>query len=323
MQSIKSILVCGVLLAIFAAEAQAVMMNWSAVADAGNAADPLTGFGAVPYAYNIGTYDVTVNQYVEFLNIKDPTGANTLGLYDIRMNNTSYGGVSFSAGNANGNKYLVVAGRGNHPANASWYDSVRFANWVNNGQGNGDTETGAYTFGALIGLGVPLHVPLVRNAGAHVWMPTENEWYKAAYYDPGTSSYFQYPTSSNAIPIASSPTGLPNHANFYPGGPFRPTDVGAYTGTTSPYGAFDMAGNVWQWNEGFVSNSRQIGFGGSFLGGPEYSSSSFALASGQPNLAFVDIGIRLASAPGVPEPSTGMLAVIAAAMLWWWRKRFK
>ena len=27
------------------------------------------------------------------------------------------------------------------------------------------------------------------------------------------------------------------------------TDVGAYTGTTSPYGEFDMGGNVYQWNE--------------------------------------------------------------------------
>ena len=26
-----------------------------------------------------------------------------------------------------------------------FYDALRFANWMNNGQGNGDTETGAYT----------------------------------------------------------------------------------------------------------------------------------------------------------------------------------
>ena len=61
-----------------------------------------------------------------------------------------YGGISFNAGNANGSKYSVISGSGNHPVNyVSWYDAIRFANWLNNGQGSGDTETGAYTLGTL------------------------------------------------------------------------------------------------------------------------------------------------------------------------------
>ena len=48
-----------------------------------------TGFGAVPYAYNIGTYDVTNSQYVEFLNAKDPTGDNPLGLYNSNMSDAT------------------------------------------------------------------------------------------------------------------------------------------------------------------------------------------------------------------------------------------
>ena len=328
MQSIKSILVCGVLLAIFAAEAQAVMMNWSAVGNPGNANDPADGdnqtagiqnFGAVPYVYNIGTYDVTAIQYVEFLNAKDPTGANTLGLYNIEMSNASFGGVSFTAGNLPGSKYSVISGRGNHPANStSWYDAIRFSNWLNNGQGSGDTETGAYTLGILGDNGVPINPPLTHNAGARIWLPTENEWYKAAFYNPATNKYFPYATSDTPIP--SLPSALPNHANFN-GAVDAPTNVGAYSGTKSPYGAFDMAGNVRQWNEAFNGSFRGLR-GGHFL------STSTDLRSSSRILAFADNGdsehgFRLASAANVPEPSTGVLAVIAGAMLWWWRKRFK
>ena len=101
----------------------------------------------VGYSYNIGTYDVTNSQYVEFLNTKDPTGANTLGSVEQQHDQCAfYGGINFNAGNANGSKYSVISGDGNHPVNyVTWYDAIRFANWLNNGQGNGDTETGAYT----------------------------------------------------------------------------------------------------------------------------------------------------------------------------------
>ena len=86
------------------------------------------------------------------------------------------------------------------------------------------------------------------NAGATVFLTSESEWYKAAYYDPATSSCFRYATSTKATPIASGPTGLPNHAN-YDAAATAPTNVGAYRGTTSPDGAFDMNGNAAEWNE--------------------------------------------------------------------------
>ena len=60
-------------------------MAWSPVGNPGNAADPLTGYGAVPYSYNIGTNDVTNSQYVAFLNSNDPTGADPLAIYNSNM----------------------------------------------------------------------------------------------------------------------------------------------------------------------------------------------------------------------------------------------
>jgi hypothetical protein len=77
--------------ATLAADAGAVTIAWSPVGNAGNANDPATGFGAVAYNYNIGTYDVTNSQYVEFLNAKDPTGTSPLQLYNSNMSSAPFG----------------------------------------------------------------------------------------------------------------------------------------------------------------------------------------------------------------------------------------
>ena len=322
----------GVLLAIFADDAQAVTMNWSAVGNAVNANDPATGnlYGGVGYNYNIGTYDVTNNQYIEFLNAKDPTAANTLGLWNTNMGKVSLGGIRIFDFNPPGSKYGLISGdRGDYPVNyETWYDAVRFANWMNNGQGNGSTETGAYTL--LGGTATPSNgASITRNAGATIFLPSESEWYKAAYNNPGGSTYNLYPTSSSLVPTASAPTGLANHVNYNNAvGNF--TDVGAYTGTTSPYGAFDMGGNISQWNEALAFGSG--GLARVIRGGAFVDTNATALQSSNRNVnnrptnENGGIGFRVANIPGgfvVPEPSTGMLAVIACGMLWWWRKRFK
>src|SRR5262249_22805617 len=155
-----------------------------------------------------------------------------LQLWNPDMANPASGGISFYGPNPAGSRYVPTAGRQNHPVNyVTWYDAIRFANWLNNGQGNGDTETGAYTV-LHEGSPTPTPVPssalsITRNAGATVVLPSENEWYKAAYYNPATSSYFLYPTSSNTAPTAEAPPGGSNSANYYY--PFRAgnlTDVG-------------------------------------------------------------------------------------------------
>ena len=125
-----------------------------------------------------------------------------------------YPGINYNSGAPNGSKFGAISGNGNHPMNdVNWYEAARFANWMNNGQGNASTETGAYT---LLG-GTPMphnFYDITRNPGATVFLPSEDEWYKAAYYNAGTNSYYQYPTSSNAQPYRSYPTATPNSANF-------------------------------------------------------------------------------------------------------------
>jgi formylglycine-generating enzyme required for sulfatase activity len=313
--------------AVFGADARAVTIAWTPIGDPGNTADTRDGdlggtpniverLGAVPYVYQISTYHVTASQYVEFLNAKDPSGLDPLGLYNPSA--SLNGGITFNAANAEGSKYTVIAGRGNRPANyTTWYNAARFANWMNNAQGSGDTESGAYVLEG--GTPTPSNANfIVRQPGATVFLPTEDEWYKAAYFDPGTKSYYLYPTSSETQPTASLPTALPNHANFSVGGPGELTDVGAYSGTTSPYGLFDAGGNALQWNELLLSDSVRGLRGGAY----SYAQGNMMSVIRYFNFAAAEnanIGFRLAS---VPEPSSGVLAILACAIMWGLRKRF-
>ncbi len=320
--------------------AEAVTIAWVPVGNTGNAPDPLTGAGAVGYPYNIDKYDVTNSQYAEFLNTKDPNGTNLLGLYDSRMGDPStntvssgHGGIAFTPTNPVGSKYSVISPNGNHPVNyANWYDAIRFANWLNNGQGNGDTETGAYTLGPVDQTGVPTHGNGInRNSGARIFLTSQNEWYKAAYYDPRTtaqggppagSHYWLYPTTSNTPPTAETPPGSSNSANFS----FAVsdlTDVGVYQGTTSHYGAFDMGGNVAQMNETLLAIGREALGGDWQANSVSMEPTSLGTAAVTPFFGGVGAGFRVASIATVPEPSTAVTSVFACGVLWWKRKSFR
>ena len=322
MRRLIAVLFCAALAT--AGDARAITMDWSLVGSPGNAADPATGslYGAVGYAYNIGTYDVTVSQYVAFLNSNEPTGVNTLGLYNSGMSNATYGGITYTAGAANGEKYSAISGDGNHPANyVTFYDAHALRQLAEQQPDAWQHRDGRYTLSG--GTPTPSNADdITRSATATVFLPNEDEWYKAAYYNPATSSYYLYPTSSNTLPTASLPTSNPNSMNASPA-VHNLTDVGAYSGTTSPNGAYDMGGNIWQWNETVVDGSFQGVRGGSFFGGAADSASTNRSedAPAEGNASF---GFRVASVVVLtPEPSTGVLAAIACGLLWWWRRRFQ
>ncbi len=319
------------------------------VGNPGNAGDvqPNGTFGSVPYTYRIGKYEVTNAQYVEFLNGVDPTGANALGLYFSFMTSDARGGINFNAGAANGSKYEIKPGRDNNPVvYVSWYDTIRFANWLHNGQGSGDTEMGAYTLGAIDGAGVPIGIggsSISRNPGARWWLPSENEWYKAAYHknDGVTGNFWDYPTSSNVLysdqpPGSDAPTQS-NAANVYEddgiangyddgygvtgSGTFVNsqnylTDVGAYTLSTSPYGTFDQGGNVWEWNETFMPipglTPPRRGLRGGSWNNLSLNVQAAARNNAEPRGDANIIGFRIAT---IPEPSTLLLLAVGGLAL--------
>ena len=222
-------------------------------------------YGAVSTNYRIATTEVTNAQYVSFLNSVAASDPNAL--YDTNMGFTSRGGIN-RAGSSGSYTYSVkpdVAGGGPGGMNytygdkpvvfVSWYDAARFANWVNNGAtASASTETGAYTMSS--------GVTVSRNANATWFLPTENQWYKAAYYDGTAGVYYDYPTRSNTAPNNNiPPNDSGNSANYFAGAftqqesyPF--TSAGAYALSKSPYGTADQGGNVWEWTETFGSNAN-------------------------------------------------------------------
>ncbi len=306
------------------------------IGDVGNPNDPATGnlYGGVSYAYSIGKYEVTVGQYVAFLNAVAAT--DTYGIYQMRMPGIARSG-------APGNYSYSVTGSPNNPIHpVSWADAARFANWLHNGQPAGaqdssTTEDGAYTINGLTGL---LLNGVVRNANAKWFIPSESEWYKAAYYQPSDKggdfdSYWTYPMRTNDAPFSDQPPGATTDntrvGNFfkYDGlangyddgyavsahifnlGPNPLTDVGAYTTSPSYYGTFDQGGNVTEWNEAYVIGTQHRDFRGGSLIDDAYFLQASVRNTGRPTAP--DVGFRVATI--VPEPTTLALSLIASMLI--------
>ena len=317
-----------------------ITIDTEPVGNAGNANDPTTGYGAVGYNYRIGTYEVTLNQYTSFLNAVGKT--DTYGLYNLNMA-TSTHSAGIARSGASGSYMYSVIGSGARPVTfVSWYDSARFVNWLHNGQpiglqAAGTTETGAYTLTGNTGFPT-------RNANWIYGLPSENEWYKAAYYQPAsaggdTDNYWLYPTASNVQPNSRNGSASdPNSANFYRddniangfnGGyavnnsatvptPNALTDVGAFSLAGSFYGTFDQGGNVREWDDAI-----DIEEGGRGLRGGSWSLNENGLRASirsglDPVFEGGDMGFRVVM---VPEPSVVSCMALGMAMLAWKRKR--
>ena len=242
--------------------------------------------------------------------------------------------------NTLGGLFLTKDTRGtNKPAsNMTWNEAARFVNWLNSSLGfpkaykftlnPGDA---GYTSNTQANQNIlqwavsdPGYDPnnLYRNSLAAFWLPSADEWYKAAYYDPTTGTYFDYATGSNIAP-ANVDNGTAAGTAVYERpsgqGPADITDAGGL----SPYGTMAQDGNVFEWNEsdlnqpnGPVTDNRILrgGYWGSIAGHLQ-SSTLFNTA---PTVGDNIRGFRVATS--VPEPSTAMLILIASWGLLWQRK---
>jgi formylglycine-generating enzyme required for sulfatase activity len=289
------------------------------VGDPGNTADS-TGYGAVSQTFDIMKFEFTNQQYVQFLNTVDANGNKTNGIYNELMGTDVRGGISFTSGAAAGFKYAVKTNMGNKPVNyVSWFDAARVSNWLHNGATSAASmETGAYTLNnAFTGNAVAL------NTGARFFIPSETQWYKAAYYKGGstTAGYWAYATQSNSVPTSVTANGTGdgsagssgNFANYNRGADWNGQDGNVTTvgtnGLSSAYDAFDMSGNVWEWNDLDRSSSSSRGVRGTFWYGSSLGLSSSTRNFINPSFEGDYIGFRLAMDP-VPEPSMMVIGMV-------------
>jgi formylglycine-generating enzyme required for sulfatase activity len=324
--------------------ARAVTIDMVTVGNPGNAADT-SGYGAVNYEYQIGKYEVTIGQYADFLNSVASDDPN--GLYDVWiLNSGNVAGISRDGVpgaytyNADGPRGQIFTGA-NSPRNrpvtyTSWYDAARFANWMSNGKPAGPqsattTENGAYNLTNILIGQAPARNAINPNTGLApaFFVPTENEWYKAAYYSPllnaGQGGYYAYATQSDTLP-GNLIGGGANQANWYNGEKYSVkqvregfasgqqnylTNVGAFTGSPSFYGTFDQNGNVLEWNDlsGVLGTRRGLRGGGwqDYFGWTQLS--AFSRETANPESAYQVVGFRLAAPVAVPEPSTWLMGL--------------
>jgi len=314
----------------FAFETQLVMVN-----DVDNPPDT-TGYGAVSYEFLLGKYETSIGEYTEFLNsiaksdpyqVYNPSMAQVLLSAGILRtgDSGSYSYRAFGPAGTNPEEFVSTSGR---PISfVSWFQAARFINWLSNGQPQGpqdatSTEDGSYTLnGTVTGTAVPLNA-INPNTGfpPQYTIPTEDEWYKAAYY-AGDGAYWTYPTQSNNPPSNTLGSNSTNMANFI----IQPSNIycvtqsssldttnnyltkgGAFTNVPGRYGTFDMAGNVWELTDGGREASASRPFrGGAFTSYVSYIQSTYRQGGSTSNAA-VNSGFRYSSRlPDPTPPSDG------------------
>jgi alpha-tubulin suppressor-like RCC1 family protein len=266
------------------------------IGNPGNAADT-TGnpnpAGKVDYVYRIGKFEIS-EQMID--------KANALG------------GLSITKDSGGADK----------PATSiSWNEAARFINWLNTSTGSLPAykfaiqpgEAG-YNANANIELWTTSDAGydptnLYRNRSARYFLPSVDEWYKAAYYDPA-GVYYDYPTGSNSVPTAVA-SGTAAGTAVY-NGQAGPTDI-KLAGGLSPYSTMGQGGNVYEWEEtdsdllnGPSMTSATRGARGGFWSVTSFALRSISRPSGNPTDELFNQGFRVAST--IPEPSTALLAIV-------------
>ncbi len=275
----------------FGTGANQFTLDFTTIGNTGNAADS-TDYGAVGYTYAIGTYDISQNQ----------------------LNAAAANGLQGVAGGA---------WSGDQPAaNVSWFQAAAYVNWLDTSTGHHASYNLTYSGGAYTMAlwqsgqdGYDSSNPF-RNSLALYVLPSENEWYKAAYGLSNGSGYTLYATASDSAPTAVA-SGTTVGTAVYSGDASAPSSVYAAGGLSS-YGTMGQGGNVWQWLEGpFVTSSPygdQLIRGGSFETEATWMQSS-ARVPLNPLRQWKSDGFRVASVGAAPEPSTYALFGIGALAL--------
>ena len=279
----------------FGTGASVFSLDFVPVGNAGNGNDPVTGglYGGVAYDYRMGTHEISqgaINSAVA----SGLTGISASNWSQVKPTNT-----------------------------ITWYQAAGFVNWLNTSTGHqpayqlnaGLTEMTLWSSAEAWQAGGE---NLYRNRNAYYFLPSENEWHKAAYHknDGVTANFWFYPTASNDTPTqVTSGTAAGTAVYGYSLGQ-GPASVYS-AGGLSAYGTMAQGGNVWEWAESAYDGSndspseRRAGLGGPWLDPADYMQASSNWGNALPSGTFSSVGFRVAS---VPEPSSAVLMIGAGVL---------
>jgi formylglycine-generating enzyme required for sulfatase activity len=252
---------------------QAAMVT---IGDAGNAADS-TGYGAVGYSYQISATEVTIAEF-----------------------------TASGAGDGNENYWndgVRTVGTAAPASYISLYEAMGYCNWLT----SGDINNGAYQFSGGVYQSTD-RASAVTTYGTVYALPTEDEWYKAAYYTGNSGDLWSlFANGTDTIPTHGTTDGWNYYNNGYVNGDPNYTWTTGYGGEEQN-GTYDMMGNVWEWME----------TSGGVLRGGGYDASEFYLRSSDrhnydPSVVEINIGFRVVA---IPEPATAMLLAIGGGIAW-------
>ncbi len=313
--------------------------------------DMAVGRGSVGYEYRIGRYEITTTQWVEFMNaaydrpqsdwlphLRPPDGGHWGA---VATNPTVPGGLRWNVAAAAGSGLRGVG-------DISWRMAVMYCNWLHNDKSlsrdaflSGAYDVSTFGFGQQFGFSDQL----TRSANAKFFIPSWDEWIKAAHYDPnkngqGQGGYWINPIAQDTL-LAYAPPGIrvnpatgaidPSgtfgqaNAGFrdqYPGvDPFR-IALGAYANVAqSPWGLLDAAGATTEWTEGAVlldpstplyrimeGSTWRLDTLSSARAGDSLPTNG--ARSDFPSTALYNNGFRIAAL--IPNPSTFLLTAVVA-----------
>lgn len=220
-------------------------------------------FGHVGYEFEMGAGQVTNSEYTEFLNaVTIPEGINVT-TYDADM--------AIRQRQQDGRLIYFVPHEQQSAAvtNVSWFDAIRYCNWLHNGKPNGPmgpatTESGVYSIdrdeAGRVRVGS-------RAANAGFAIPNDNEWYKAAYYD-GNAYRLYESTEQGGLRVVRHPIDAKSH-----------------------YGVAGLYDRLWEWNEDRVNGLfRSIRSGAWFVGNNRQAAGRLY---SNPELRLPNVGFRV------------------------------